>query len=358
MEGELARVVHLPVPAAAPDPDAVFAEMLAGWRRLQLSQGCKDETINGRGSAVMRFADLSGHFPWEWTISDVDDVFAHARSVQNLAQSTVRAYQTAVKLFCDFLPNPRYDWNEFCGRTFGASVSQVVAEFNRARHVQWNEQQSQQRSFKRRELHDFFDLADLGVERVIDSHRKGAVTAYRDAVAFKNAYSWGLRANETTHPQIVDFSRNPHAPQFVDFAVLQVRFGKSQKGSPPKRRSVLTVFEWSAQTVHEWIRAGSPPAESATVGSVPDRHRPGRAEVEPAAPVPVAHRQAGVPGRPGPALVPPVLRHASGRVLRVPADVHPEATRPRTRLDDVDLHARIRRLSGPRAKSGAGDDTR
>ena len=137
-------------------------------------------------------------------------------------------------------------------------MSQVVTEFNRARHVQRNEQQPQKRSFTRRELQDFFDLADLEVERVVDSHRKGAVTAYRDAVAFKTAYAWGLRANETTHLQIVDFSRNPHAPQFGDFGVLQVRFGKSQKGSPPKRRSVLTVFEWSAQTVHEWIRGGLP----------------------------------------------------------------------------------------------------
>ncbi|WP_104133884.1 hypothetical protein [Cryobacterium sp. Y62] len=141
----------------------------------------------------------TGHFPWEWTIGDVDDAFSHARSVQNLSQSKVRAYQTAVKVFCDFLLNPNYDWNELRGRTFGSSLSQVVTEFNRARHVQRNKQQPQKRSFTRRELQDFFDLATLEVERVVDSHRKGAVTAYRDAVAFKTAYVWGCAR---TRPRI------------------------------------------------------------------------------------------------------------------------------------------------------------
>jgi site-specific recombinase XerD len=258
MDGDLARVIHLPTPAVAPNPDAVFAELMAGWRRQQLSRNIQQGTIQKHAQDVFRFVDLSGHFPWEWTVGDVDEVFAHARSVQNLAQSTVRSYQTSVKLFCDFVADPAYDWNELCDRSFGSTVSQVVTEFNRARHVQRNEQQPEKRPFTRRELQDFFDLADLEVERVLNSRRKGAVTAYRDSVAFKTAYAWGLRANETTHLQIVDFSRNPHAPQFGDFGVLQVRYGKSQKGSPPKRRSVLTVFDWSAQTIHEWMRGGLP----------------------------------------------------------------------------------------------------
>lgn len=184
MDDDLARVAHLPTPVAAPDPDAVFTEMMAGWRRQQLSRNIQQGTIRKHAQDVLRFADLSGRFPWEWAVGDVDDVFAHARSVQNLAQSTVRSYQTSVKLFCDFATDPAYDWDELCGQTFGSTVSQVVTEFNRARHVQSNEQQPEKRPFTRRELQDFFDLADLEVERVINSRRKGAVTAYWDAVAF------------------------------------------------------------------------------------------------------------------------------------------------------------------------------
>jgi integrase/recombinase XerC len=31
-----------------------------------------------------------------------------------------------------------------------------------------------------------------------------------------------------------------------------VRWGKASKGSPPKRRSVLTVFPWSARVLRQW----------------------------------------------------------------------------------------------------------
>ena len=35
--------------------------------------------------------------------------------------------------------------------------------------------------------------------------------------------------------------------------VCYVRHGKAMKGSPPKRRSVLTVWEWVAEVAAEWI---------------------------------------------------------------------------------------------------------
>ena len=61
---------------------------------------------------------------------------------------------------------------------------------------------------------------------------------------FKVAYSYGLRFNELRHLQTVDFSRNPHAREFGRYGVVQVRYGKAKKGSPHKRRGVLTVFTW------------------------------------------------------------------------------------------------------------------
>jgi integrase/recombinase XerD len=38
--------------------------------------------------------------------------------------------------------------------------------------------------------------------------------------------------------------------------VLHVRFGKAMRGSPPKPRSVLTVFDWSADVIQDWLRRG------------------------------------------------------------------------------------------------------
>ena len=51
---------------------------------------------------------------------------------------------------------------------------------------------------------------------------------------------------------LADFGANPHAPEFGDYGVVYVRWGKGSKGSPPKRRSVLTVFPWSARVLRRW----------------------------------------------------------------------------------------------------------
>ncbi len=52
---------------------------------------------------------------------------------------------------------------------------------------------------------------------------------------------------------IPDFTRNPHGPEFGDYSVCLVRHGKAKKGSPPKRRGVLTVWPWSAEILEEWV---------------------------------------------------------------------------------------------------------
>jgi hypothetical protein len=65
--------------------------------------------------------DHSGHFPWEWDLGDVDDFFAHARSISNLSFSTVRSYRTHLKLFCDYLTDPAYEWDRVCVKAFGRS---------------------------------------------------------------------------------------------------------------------------------------------------------------------------------------------------------------------------------------------
>ncbi len=206
----------------------------------------------------MRLADFSGKYPWEWAPVDADELFDHLRGVENLALSTVRAYQTDIKLFCEYATNPEYPWNENCGRLFGTTFSQVITEFNKARHVQDADMGPEKRAFTLEELQAFFDLADLEVERIINSGRKGALAAWRDAVAFKTAYGWGLRRDELRHLGLVDFSRNVKAPYFGDYGILRVRFGKSQKGSPKKQRSVLTLLDWAAEAVDDWVKRGLP----------------------------------------------------------------------------------------------------
>ena len=52
---------------------------------------------------------------------------------------------------------------------------------------------------------------------------------------------------------VADFGRNAHAAEFADYGVCYVRHGKANKGSPPKRRSVLTVLPWTVEVLTEWV---------------------------------------------------------------------------------------------------------
>jgi DNA-binding Xre family transcriptional regulator len=54
---------------------------------------------------------------------------------------------------------------------------------------------------------------------------------------------------------LADFRRNARAPECGVFGSAQVRYGKASRGSPPKRRTVLTVPElgWVVDLLREWV---------------------------------------------------------------------------------------------------------
>ena len=93
-----------------------------------------------------------------------------------------------------------------------------------------------------------------------DGGRKGWLAAFRDATLFKVTYAWGLRRREAAMLDMVDFTRNPAAPELGRFGTLAVRYGKAMRGSPPRRRQVATVMPWAAEVVAEYlteVRPGS-----------------------------------------------------------------------------------------------------
>ncbi|MBA9058286.1 hypothetical protein HDA42_007464 [Streptomyces costaricanus] len=81
----------------------------------------------------------------------------------------------------------------------------------------------------------------------------------------------------------VDFGRNPEGPEFGEYGVTYVRSGKAKKGSPPERRSVLTVFDRSAEILqqrNEELRPLFPAAGSgAPYSAAHTRRHPGPAEL-------------------------------------------------------------------------------
>ena len=53
-------------------------------------------------------------------------------------------------------------------------------------------------------------------------------------------------------------SATPRPRSSAGSAMLHVRYGKAKKGSPPKRRSVLTVFDWTPEVIADWLAHGQP----------------------------------------------------------------------------------------------------
>ncbi|WP_405747183.1 site-specific integrase [Streptomyces sp. NBC_01525] len=158
-----------------------------------------------------------------------------------------------MRAFCHFVTDPLYEWTATCEERFGTHPVQVVHEWNTAAHVQDNEADAKKRAFTKAELHAFFAHYDDEVARIRAFGRKGWPPAFRDATLFKTAYAYGLRRNETRMLDAADFGRNPHGGEFGEFGRCQVRFGKAKKGSPPKRRGALTVFDWTPDVLDEWF---------------------------------------------------------------------------------------------------------
>jgi len=234
--------------------EQVFTAMLDGWRNQQLARNLAFSTINGREKVVQAFARHADASPWLWTAQMVDEWLGDLRAVRNLKRLTLRSYQEAVRSLCAYLIDPAYQWSSECEQRFGTHPIQVVHEWNTAVHVAEAEADAAKRAFTRAELVALFDHADEQVGRIRGAGRKGWLPAFRDAVLLKTAYAFGLRRNETRMLDTVDFGRNPDGTEFGEYGVLYVRHGKAKKGSPPKRRGVVTVWDWSAEILQEWIK--------------------------------------------------------------------------------------------------------
>jgi integrase/recombinase XerC len=233
--------------------EQVFEAMLGGWRNQQLARNLAFSTVEGRENRVRDFARHCDAAPWEWSAQLADEWFTDIRAVRGSARSTLRSYQEALRLFCAFVTDPAYGWAGECLARFGTDPVQVVHEWNTAVHVQEYEGEPAKRAFTAGELQAFFDYADEQVSVIRGRGRKGWLPAFRDAAVFKVAYAFGLRRNETRMLDTADFSANPRGPEFGEYGVVDVRYGKAMKGSPPKRRSVLAVWPWSARIIEQWV---------------------------------------------------------------------------------------------------------
>jgi site-specific recombinase XerD len=234
--------------------EQMFDDMLAGWAGQQSSRLLASVTIRAREGAVRRFAGFCGTPPWQWAATDVEEWTTELLSgPRPKAHASIRGYQNAVGLFCSYLTDARYGWAAACTQAFGTHPVQVCHEWNTAIHAGDHEARPAVRPMTRTEVQAFLDHADDLVDIARSSGRKGWLTLFRDATLFKVIYGYGLRRREAAMLDVHDFTRNASAPEFGAFGVCNVRFGKATRGSQPRRRAVLTVFDWTAPVLAEYV---------------------------------------------------------------------------------------------------------
>ena len=241
-----ARLLH--------EEDSVLAAMLAGWENQQIGgRHLLPKTVRQRLNVIRKFVTFTNEYPWNWTAAHVDEWMMSIISEQRGAKTTVRNYQGVLRAFCDYITSPHYEWPDVCERMFNTHPAQVCHEWNTLAHLVDYEGGPGRRPATRDELQQLFDYADAQVERALASGRKGALRAYRDATMFKVLYGWGLRCGELSKLDLTDLHSNPHSPEFGKYGVVQVRWGKASNGSPPKRRSVLSVMPWAVDALADYV---------------------------------------------------------------------------------------------------------
>jgi len=241
------------------EEDAVFEAMLDGWAKQQLGgRGLRERTVRARQGVVRRFLKFTNEYPWSWTASHLDEWSTDLVSTKGRSKSTIRNYHEAVRSFENYVLSPQYGWSAECLDRFGAPPTRICFESNTAAHLIDYEGSPARRPMTRDELQRFFDFADDRVEDSLRLGRKGALAAYRDATLFKVIYAWGLRCNEAAKLDVTDWYRSPDAPELGKFAKLEVRWGKSTKGSPPKRRTVHSVMPWAVEAMADYLANARP----------------------------------------------------------------------------------------------------
>jgi integrase/recombinase XerC len=233
--------------------DAMVEAMFKGWRAQQTARGLQGDTIAPRERLVRRFLEFTNEYPWNWGPGDVDEWTQSLTRERQLAPSTIRGYQTDLRLFSEYLTDGRYGWAVECEKAFGTFPVPICHEWNTIAHLNDYEGRPEARPFTRPELQRFLDYADEQVDRAVRAKRKGALAAYRDATLFKVVYAWGLRRTETSKLDVADWGRNPAAPEFGRYGTLHVRYGKAVRGQPPRRRNVPSVMGWAVEAVADYV---------------------------------------------------------------------------------------------------------
>jgi len=153
--------------------DAMVDAMLKGWRAQQTARGLQEDTVTPRERLVRQFLDFANEYPWNWEPSHVDEWTQSLTAERHLAPSTIRGYQTDLRLFSEYLTDGHYGWAVECEKAFGTFPVPICHEWNTIAHLNDYEGSPEARPFTREELQLFLDYADQQVDRAVVAKAKG-----------------------------------------------------------------------------------------------------------------------------------------------------------------------------------------
>jgi site-specific recombinase XerD len=221
-----------------------------------ISRGLKKTTIKARSTLIQRFAIYTNEYPWTWTPEDLEAFSSHLRSGEPpVSTSTLRNYQNTIRLFHEYLIDPRYEWSAEVQERFNTGIQQIVHEWNSISHASTYEGEPTRRALTVDEVQTLFDAADDLITIASSKKVKGTLSALRTSAALKTTYAFGLRRLECSNLSLADFRHNPKVPEFGRFGGVFVRYGKSSRGGAHKRRTVLLTpeMDWIIPTLDRWI---------------------------------------------------------------------------------------------------------
>ncbi len=114
-----------------------------------------------------RVADFANEYPWQWQCADVEAFIDSCRNrAEPIVVSTARLYETTLRMFLQYVSDPRYGWTRECLPRFGVAPTQVLHEWNTVVHVSEYEGDPRRRPFTYDEVQALFDAAD----GLVDGH--------------------------------------------------------------------------------------------------------------------------------------------------------------------------------------------
>ncbi|GIH16353.1 hypothetical protein [Rugosimonospora africana] len=132
--------------------------------------------MRARLALICRLAEFTNQYPWQWTCAELEAFFDMLRSgPRPAALSTLRGYQTTMRLFQDFVTDTRYAWPQACRDRFGQAPAVVLHEWNSMVHVGEYEGRPGRRPLTYDEVQVLFDTADQRVDDIRSRGRKGAL---------------------------------------------------------------------------------------------------------------------------------------------------------------------------------------